>query len=96
VDYKVPESPLVATPPNADPDAWFDVKVVYQQDHNSIDISSVPEVFKPQVGPFKLTDYEKVYGAGPTADIFELRGLNAAASSWWWYARTNTSPTSCR
>jgi hypothetical protein len=49
--------------------------VIYQQD-NSIDISSVPEVFKPQVGPFKLTDYEKVYGADPKADIFELRGLN--------------------
>ena len=29
---KSPESPLAATPPDADPDAWFDVKVIYQQD----------------------------------------------------------------
>ena len=36
----------------------------------------MPAVFKPQVGPFKLTDYEKVYGTDPTADIFELRGLD--------------------
>jgi phenol 2-monooxygenase len=71
-----PESPLAATPSGADPDAWFDVKVIYQQDHTSIDIGAVPAVFKPQVGPFRLTDYEKVYATDPTADIFELRGLD--------------------
>ncbi|TLM83059.1 FAD-binding monooxygenase [Pseudarthrobacter sp. NamE5] len=71
-----PESPLAATPSDADPDAWFDVKVVYQQPHTELDINAVPAVFKPQVGPFKLTDYEKVYGTDPGADIFELRGLD--------------------
>jgi phenol 2-monooxygenase len=71
-----PESPLAATPSGADPDAWFDVKVIYQQDHTSIDIGAVPAVFKPQVGPFRLTDYEKVYATDPAADIFELRGLD--------------------
>jgi phenol 2-monooxygenase (NADPH) len=71
-----PDSPLAATPSGSDPDAWFDVKVIYQQDHTSIDIGAVPAVFKPQVGPYKLTDYEKVYAADPTADIFELRGLD--------------------
>ena len=70
------ESPLAATPSDADPDAWFDVKVVYQQPHTELDINAVPAVFKPQVGPFKLTDYEKVYGTDPKADIFELRGLD--------------------
>ncbi|VXC28062.1 3-hydroxybenzoate 4-monooxygenase [Arthrobacter sp. 9AX] len=71
-----PESPLAATPPDADPDAWFDVKVIYQQPHTAVDIGKVPAVFKPQVGPFKLTDYEKVYATEPAADIFELRGLD--------------------
>ncbi|WP_211880912.1 FAD-binding monooxygenase [Pseudarthrobacter albicanus] len=71
-----PESPLAATPPDADRDAWFDVKVIYQQDHTSIDIGAVPKAFMPQVGPFQLTDYEKVYATDPTADIFELRGLD--------------------
>jgi phenol 2-monooxygenase len=33
-------------------------------------------VFKPQVGPFKLTDYEKVFATDPKADIFEQRGLD--------------------
>jgi phenol 2-monooxygenase len=71
-----PESPLAATPSGLDPDAWFDVKVIYQQEHAGLDIGAVPAVFKPQVGPFKLTDYEKVYATDPKADIFELRGLD--------------------
>ena len=71
-----PDSPLAATPEGADRDAWFDVKVIYQQDHTNIDINAVPAAFKPEVGPFKLTYLEKVYGTDPTADIFELRGLN--------------------
>ena len=71
-----PDSPLAATPEGADRDAWFDLKVIYQQDHAGIDIGAVPPVFKPQVGPFQLTDYEKVYATDPKADIFELRGLD--------------------
>lgn len=71
-----PDSPLAATPEGADRDAWFDVKVIYQQEHTSIDIGAVPAVFKPSVGPFQLTDYEKVYATDPSADIFELRGLD--------------------
>jgi phenol 2-monooxygenase len=70
------ESPLAATPSGADPDAWFDVKVIYQQPHTEIDINAVPEVFKPLVGPFQLRDYEKVYATDPKADIFELRGVD--------------------
>ncbi|MDI3240346.1 FAD-binding monooxygenase [Arthrobacter sp. AL08] len=71
-----PESPLAATPDGADADAWFDVKVIYQQDHAGVDITAVPAVFTPEVGPFRLTYLEKVYGTDPTADIFELRGLD--------------------
>jgi phenol 2-monooxygenase len=71
-----PDSPLAATPEGADRDAWFDVKVIYQQDHTSVDIGAVPSAFKPQVGPFQLTYLEKVYATDPAADIFELRGLD--------------------
>jgi phenol 2-monooxygenase len=71
-----PDSPLAATPSGLDRDAWFDVKVIYQQDHTDIDINAVPAVFKPQVGPYKLPYLEKVYGVEPEADIFDLRGLD--------------------
>ncbi|MBG6179153.1 FAD-binding monooxygenase [Arthrobacter sp. CAN_A1] len=71
-----PDSPLAVTPGDADQDAWFDVKVIYQQDHQSLDIGAVPAVFKPTVGPFKLDYLEKVFGVDPSQDIYELRGLD--------------------
>ncbi|MEW9873293.1 FAD-binding monooxygenase [Arthrobacter sp. HS15c] len=71
-----PDSPLAATPSGADVDAWFDVKVIYQQPHTDIDINAVPAAFKPTVGPFRLTYLEKVFGTDPKADIFEQRGLD--------------------
>ncbi|MFS0715679.1 FAD-binding monooxygenase [Arthrobacter sp. 1P04PC] len=73
---RAPESPVAATPEGLDRDAWFDVKVIYQQPHTEVDITAVPDVFKPQVGPFALTYLEKVYGTDPAADIFDLRGIS--------------------
>ncbi|MFJ4261536.1 FAD-binding monooxygenase [Paenarthrobacter nicotinovorans] len=71
-----PASPLAATPSGLDRDAWFDIKVIYQQDHTGVDITAVPAVFKPTVGPFKLTYLEKVFATDPGNDIFEARGLS--------------------
>ncbi|MBW9110481.1 FAD-binding monooxygenase [Microbacterium ureisolvens] len=76
-----PESPVQRfTPDGADVDAVFDVKVVYQQAHEDVDITRVPELFLPKTGPLGLTDWEKVYAAAPSAwttdDIFEERGIS--------------------
>ncbi len=71
-----PDSPLAATPPGLDADAWFDVKVIYQQEFADIDVTRMPAVFLPHTGPFGLTDYEKVYATDPQHDIFELRGVD--------------------
>ncbi|WP_345154882.1 FAD-binding monooxygenase, partial [Arthrobacter ginkgonis] len=71
-----PDSPLAATPQGADQDAWFDVNVIYQHRHEDIDINAVPGVFKPEVGPFRLTDLEKVYGTLDGEDIFDTRGIS--------------------
>jgi phenol 2-monooxygenase len=71
-----PDSPLAVTPAHLDGDAWFDVKIIYQQDHTMVDIESVPGVFRPAGGPFGLTDYEKIYAADPGANIFDARGID--------------------
>ncbi|NLS09262.1 3-hydroxybenzoate 4-monooxygenase [Nesterenkonia sp. MY13] len=72
-----PESPVVRfTPADGDDDAIFDTKVIYQQKHPEVDISAVPEVFKPKVGPFRLTYYNDVFGIHPQTDIFEERGIS--------------------
>ena len=71
-----PASPVTSTPDAADRDAWFDVKVVFQEDHTRVDIGTVPRVFRPQVGKFQLDDLEKVYSADPDNDIFAVRGID--------------------
>lgn len=73
-------SPLAMTPMDADPDAWFDVKVVYPRAHVEVDITTVPDVFRPRVGPFALIDNEKVFAADPGHDIFALRQIGAAGA----------------
>ncbi|MFT4219458.1 MAG: FAD-dependent monooxygenase [Microbacterium sp.] len=68
------------TPAGADLDAVFDVKVVYQQAHDELDVLRAPEIFRPYGGPHGLMDWDKVFAAGPsawqTADIFDERGLS--------------------
>ncbi|MDF2830378.1 MAG: phenol 2-monooxygenase, partial [Mycobacterium sp.] len=72
-----PESPVVAyTPKDADIDSVFDVKVIYQQDHTRVDLTTVPTTFLPRVGPLHLIDYEKVYAAQPGADVFAAREID--------------------
>lgn len=76
-----PGSPLSRfTPPDADVDAVFDVKVIYQQRHEDVDVALVPDLFRPATGPLGLTDWEKVYAAGPSAwndvDVFAERGVD--------------------
>jgi phenol 2-monooxygenase len=72
-----PDSPVVAyTPAGADLDAWFDLKVIYQQDHTGVDIGAVPDAFKPARSPFGVIDYNNVFAADPTQDVFELRGID--------------------
>ncbi|WP_166999019.1 FAD-binding monooxygenase [Paramicrobacterium fandaimingii] len=72
-----PESPVARfTPAGADIDSLFDVKVIYQQGLDDVDISSVPTIFLPKTGPFQLVDYEKVYATLEDDDIFEQRGVS--------------------
>lgn len=76
-----PDSPLARfTPAGADVDSVFDVKVVYQQRYEDVDLTRVPELFLPKTGPLGLIDWEKVYAAAPSAwttdDIFDERGLS--------------------
>jgi phenol 2-monooxygenase len=75
------DSPVVmGTPGGADVDAWFDVKVIYQQDHTRVDIGVVPSAFTPVKRPFGLIDYNNVFAADPALDVFDLRGIDRAGA----------------
>ncbi len=72
-----PESPVaVHTPAGRDTSAIFDIRAIYQQQHEAIDFNDVPEAFKPVVGPFELVNLENVYAALPEEDIFDIRGIS--------------------
>lgn len=68
------------TPGGADVDAVFDVKVIYPQSFDEIDVTTVPALYRPHTGPLGLADWEKVFAAGPArwndVDIFAERGLS--------------------
>ncbi|MBI9001528.1 FAD-binding monooxygenase [Corynebacterium sp. CCM 9185] len=72
-----PDSPLVWGPkPGPDDDSLLDLRVIYQQLHADILINEVPRVFFPEVGPFRLTNMEKVFGVTTSDDIFTDRGIS--------------------
>lgn len=72
-----PDSPVLTyTPEHTDLDSIFDIKVIYPVTHTYVDIASVPSIFTPKVGPFKLIDYEKVYAVDPSVNIFTERQID--------------------
>ncbi|QEA13070.1 FAD-dependent monooxygenase [Comamonas flocculans] len=76
-----PESPVRAhTPVGRDDNAWFDIKIIYQQPHEAVAIEQVPLAYKPRVGPWQLVDYENVFATLPGEDIFALRGIDRAGA----------------
>ncbi|WP_372498059.1 FAD-binding monooxygenase [Sinomonas terrae] len=68
------------TPEGADSDAVFDVRAVFQQDHHTLEIGTMPQFLTPRKGPFRLVDYEKMFTPDPTPgqDIFDARGIDRA------------------
>ncbi|WP_307220589.1 FAD-dependent monooxygenase [Microbacterium sp. SORGH_AS_0888] len=75
------QSPVRRFTPAGDPlDAVFDVKAIYQQPFDRVDVKTVPAVFRPRNGTLGVTDWEKVFTAGPSrwneSDVFAERGLS--------------------
>ena len=77
-----PASPLRRhTAPGEDIDAVIDTRAVFQQHFRELDFGAMHALLRPHVGRYGLCDYEKVFcaDAKPSADIFELRGVDRAA-----------------
>jgi phenol 2-monooxygenase len=70
-------SPVRAhTPSHLDIDAYFDLKVIYQQRFEDVDHLLAPDAFRPRSGKFKLVDWEKVYATDANHDIFDERSIS--------------------
>jgi len=71
-----PDSPLACQPKDGDLNAWFDVKVIYRQPWDEVEMAKVPPVFKPIMGPMCLQDWEQVFTVDPSDDIFVARQIS--------------------
>lgn len=71
------DSPVVKfTPKGTDIDSLFDIKVIFQQDYTTFNITDAPKVFRPNTGKFGLMDYQKVYTVLEDSNIFETREVS--------------------
>jgi phenol 2-monooxygenase len=75
------DSPIsLFTPAGADIDSVFDAKVIYQQGYRDVDFAAVPSLFRPKVGVYGVTDWEKVYATIPEDDFFDARGVDRSGA----------------
>jgi len=76
-----PQSPVRRfTRADADVDSVFDLRAIFQQPHEQLDIGAMPALLQPRKGRHGLRDYEKVFSSvmKDGTDIFALRGIDRA------------------
>lgn len=67
---------LARTPKASDLDATLDVRAIFQQSHREFSLEGAHPFLLPAKGRYGLRDYEKMFCADPTANIFEMRGID--------------------
>ena len=65
------------TPKGADIDSVFDTYAVFQQ--QDLSMHDLPDYLWPAKGKYALRDYEKVFHADKSNDIYDLRGVDRSA-----------------
>jgi 3-hydroxybenzoate 4-monooxygenase len=73
------DSPVVRyARPGQDIDSVVDVRAIFQQRHDELDVASMPALLLPGKGRYGLRDYEKVFCADArnNQDIFDLRSVD--------------------
>lgn len=74
-------SPLnTHVPQGDDPESLFDVKAIYPHDYTEIELTQVPDAFKPAGGPLGLVNVNNSFAQGTTwrtpADFYGERGIS--------------------
>jgi phenol 2-monooxygenase len=67
------------TPAEADPDAIFDVRAVFQQYHRDLRLDDLPSLLLPRKVRYRLIDYEKAFAPDwrtGASDIFDIRSID--------------------
>jgi phenol 2-monooxygenase len=66
------------TPVDADIDSVIDVGAIFQQDHRTLALQTMPALLLPRKGRYGLRDYEKMFCADLKSghDIYDMRGID--------------------
>jgi phenol 2-monooxygenase len=73
------DSPICRyTTETEDVDSVIDVRAIFQQDHRSLALETMPAFLRPQKGRYGLYDYEKMFCPDLKGgrDVFEMRGVD--------------------
>lgn len=63
-------------PEAGDPDAALDVRAIFRQAHRDLSLEAAHPFLLPAKGRYGLKDYEKMFCVDPSANIFEMRGID--------------------
>lgn len=72
-----PASPINRfTAAGADLDSVMDVRAVFQQPHQDMQVERLPGILLPRKGRFGLIDYEKAFTTDSASNIYTARGID--------------------
>src|SRR5699024_9149577 len=70
-------SPVVKyTRKNTDVNSLFDVKVIYQQPKEDVELMQTPLIYRPIVGRYRVSDVNNVFAVLTDDNIFEAREIS--------------------
>ncbi|HIW46827.1 MAG TPA: FAD-dependent monooxygenase [Candidatus Yaniella excrementigallinarum] len=70
-------SPVVKyTRKNTDVNSLFDVKVIYQQPKEDVELMQTPRIYRPIVGRYRVSDVNNVFAVLTDDNIFEAREIS--------------------
>lgn len=67
---------LASAPKDADLDSRLDVRAIFQQPHRDLSLEAAHPLLLPAKGRHGLKDYEKMFCVDPSANIFQMRGID--------------------
>src|SRR5699024_12384843 len=61
---------------NTDINSLFDVKVIYQQPKEDVELMQTPRIYRPIVGRYRVSDVNNVFAVLTDDNIFEAREIS--------------------
>src|SRR5699024_3544915 len=88
-------SPVVKyTRKNTDVNSLFDVKVIYQQPNEDVELMQTPRIYRPIVGRYRVSDVTNVFAVLTENNTFEARETSGDGAIVWFVLTAIFQPCS--